>query len=293
MQSSMPSRTTIYRPPLAPRCASQIASDLTRGCAAQCHLASLDDLDIDLGSVISARAAWNYDPCGLAVGDASRAAHRLPPMPSLVEYAAHPQAKLYLDTPNGLPVMTCPARHRWRVVEVAPAYRPVAFALSKKEAARPTTVRLHLHGEAGEYLPARRHRKVNGYWFEDNYGEFADLHNQYAYVDGFCEVDLPLGTVYVEISRGYEVAPIRTAIEVTAESDSFTFELEKVLHWREAGWVTADTHVHFLSPQTALLEGKAEGVNVVNLLASQWGEMYSNVSDFDGKTHDWRTRLWR
>jgi hypothetical protein len=48
--------------------------------------------------------------------------------------------------------------------------------------------------------------------------------------------------------------------------------------------VTADTHVHFLSPQTALLEGEGEGVNVVNLLASQWGEMFSNVSDFDGKT---------
>jgi hypothetical protein len=146
-------------------------------------------------------------------------------------------------------------------------------------------VRLHLHGTAGEYLPPRgRHRKVNGFWFEDNYGEFANLHNQYAYVDGYCEVDLPLGTVYVEISRGYEVAPIRTSVEVTPETEQFTFELEKVLKWREAGWVTADTHVHFLSPQTALLEGKAEGVNVVNLLASQWGEMYSNVSDFDGKT---------
>ena len=57
-----------------------------------------------------------------------------------------------------------------------------------------------------------------------------------------------------------------------------------MLDWRERGWVTADTHVHFLSPQTALLEGAAEGVNVVNLLASQWGEMFSNVGDFDGAT---------
>ena len=57
-----------------------------------------------------------------------------------------------------------------------------------------------------------------------------------------------------------------------------------MLRWRERGWVTADTHVHFLSPQTALLEGQAEGVNVVNLLASQWGEMFSNVGDFDGQT---------
>ena len=60
--------------------------------------------------------------------------------------------------------------------------------------------------------------------------------------------------------------------------------MEKLLDWGERGWVSADTHVHFLSPQTALLEGAAEGVNVVNLLASQWGEMFSNVSDFDGRT---------
>jgi hypothetical protein len=41
---------------------------------------------------------------------------------------------------------------------------------------------------------------------------------------------------------------------------------------------------HFLSPSSALLEGYAEGVNVVNLLASQWGELMTNVGDFDGKT---------
>ena len=36
--------------------------------------------------------------------------------------------------------------------------------------------------------------------------------------------------------------------------------------------------------KAALLEGEAEGINVVNLLASQWGEMFSNVGDFDGRT---------
>jgi hypothetical protein len=53
--------------------------------------------------------------------------------------------------------------------------------------------------------------------------------------------------------------------------------------------VTADTHVHFLSPMSALLEGAAEGVNVVNLLASQWGELMTNVGDFDGQ-NTWGSR---
>ena len=42
--------------------------------------------------------------------------------------------------------------------------------------------------------------------------------------------------------------------------------------------------MHFLSPNSALLEGAGEDVNVVNLLASQWGELMTNVGDFDGKT---------
>ena len=67
------------------------------------------------------------------------------------------------------------------------------------------------------------------------------------------------------------------------ETEEITSEIEKVLPWREKGWVTADTHVHFLSPIAALLEGSAEGINVVNLLASQWGELMTDVGDFDGK----------
>ena len=146
-------------------------------------------------------------------------------------------------------------------------------------------VRIHFHGADGEYLPPRgNHRKVNPYWFEDNYGEFVNQHNQYAYIHGECEIDLPLGEVFVEVTKGYEVKPLRTVLTVTPETATITLELERVLHWRARGWVTADTHVHFISPSTALLEGQAEGVNVVNLLASQWGEMFSNVTDFDGKT---------
>jgi hypothetical protein len=77
---------------------------------------------------------------------------------------------------------------------------------------------------------------------------------------------------------------VRKVVEVTPATQEIVVEIEKVLPWREKGWVTADTHVHFLSPMSALLEGSAEGVNVVNLLASQWGELMTNVGDFDGQT---------
>ena len=47
--------------------------------------------------------------------------------------------------------------------------------------------------------------------------------------------------------------------------------------------------MHFLSPMSAMLEGAGEGVNVVNLLASQWGELMTNVGDFDGAS-TWGSR---
>jgi hypothetical protein len=248
------------------------------------HLNAIGEVDeaeigIDLGVVISARAALDYDH-ERWVGEEGVVEPSHSERAVIVEYAAHPQARLYLGDAVyelGSGGDGC--------VEVAAPERPVKLRFVDGESGAPVAVRLHLHGLAGEYLPPRgHHRKVNRVWHQDNYAEFANVENQYAYVDGECIADLPLVRVYVEITRGYEIAPVRTSVEITPETDELVFELERVLRWREQGWVTADTHVHFLSPQTALLEGRAEGVNVVNLLASQWGEMFSNVGDFDGKT---------
>jgi hypothetical protein len=243
----------------------------------------LDAVAVDLGSVLSARTVLRYDreqwtPASpLALPSESDA-------DVLVEVAAHPAARLYLGEGASANVhdLSSPSAD---VVEVSCGRKPVRIRVVDRETGMPVAARLHVHGEAGEYLPPRgHHRLVNTAWFEDFYGELAVGSHQYAYIDGECVVDLPLGVVFVEIVRGFEIAPLRCSVEIEAETAELVFELEHVLRWRERGWVTADTHVHFLSPQTALLEGRAEGVNVVNLLVSQWGEMFSNVGDFDGRS---------
>jgi hypothetical protein len=291
------SRTTLTDHPLRPGVRRKLRLALPEGAALNA-VGELDadsrmpEIGIDLGTVISARAALDYDVARW-VGDEAD----VQPEPSanavIVEYAAHPGGRLYvvsgpdshLSVDLGAADTTAPNGSSLRIDPIAAANRPVQLRVIDKSTRQPVAVRLHLHGEAGEYLPPRgHHRKVNPYWFEDNYAEFVNGANQYSYIPGECVVDLPIGRVAVEISRGYEIAPIRTMVEVTAETDELTFELERTLPWRERGWVTADTHVHFLSPQVALLEGSAEGINVVNLLASQWGEMFSNVGDFDGRT---------
>ena len=242
-------------------------------------IGELDDVAVDLGTVISARPALDYDDERWA-GPEPVVEPVRSPREAIVEYAAHPQARLHV----GGTIYEL-GEDDDVVTTVAPAQRPVRLRFLDGDSGAPVAVRLHLHGEHGEYLPPRGHqRKVQHTWTEHIEPELINVENQYAYVDGACVADLPLGTVYVEIARGYEIAPVRTSVEVGPETDELTFELEKVLRWRERGWVTADTHVHCLSPQTALLEGRAEGVNVVNVLATQWGEAFSNVGDFDGRT---------
>ncbi|MDF0492994.1 CehA/McbA family metallohydrolase [Bradyrhizobium yuanmingense] len=265
------------------------------------HLNKLGELDvdhrgeqigIDLGTVISARAVLDY-----ARADWLGDEHNVQPVRSedevIIEYSAHPDGRLYFQAEDGrlhvadLRSLTAgnASDSSLEVVPIAPATRPVGIRIVEKGNGVRVAARLHIHGADGEYLPPKgHHRKVNTGRFEDFAGEFANGLNQYAYVDGSCVADLPIGPVFVEISRGFEVRPLRLIVEVSASTDELTFELDRVLRWREQGWVSSDTHVHFLSPQTALLEGKAEGVNVVNLLAAQWGELFTNVANFDGRT---------
>ena len=89
-----------------------------------------------------------------------------------------------------------------------------------------------------------------------------------------------LDAVYAEIVKGFEYRPVRRRVQVPTDGSELVFELERPLDLRRAGWVTADTHVHFVPPSTTLLEAKAEGINLVNVLATQWGKLYTNVADF-------------
>ncbi len=252
------------------------------------HRQDVQGLELDMGRVISARSVLRYDPSQWH-GTQNDVQPEVIREQAIVEYTGHPQARLYAlhgdqaDLVCDLSALDAVADTV--LIEMPAAERPVRLRFVEKGSGRSLSVRLHMHGAHGEYLPPKgNHRRVNPNWFEDNYGEYVNGSNQYAYVAGECVADLPLGPVYVEAICGLEMVPVRQKIEITADTEIITLALERRLHWRSQGWVTADTHVHFLSPTTALLEGAAEGVNVVNLLASQWGEMFSNVSDFDGRT---------
>jgi len=251
----------------------------------------LEQIQLDLGQVISAAPRPVYP----GENWAETYNNRIPEISSnevLIEYTAHPDACFHLSGGRVVPVAELVGGQQSIPLRTVPqASQRVTLRAVEKGTGRSVPVKLHLHGQAGEYLPPiDRHRIPNPAWFEDYSTDFIHLGSHYCtYIPGETRVNLPLGRVYVEISKGFEIRPVRTVVEVTRETQEIVIEIEKVLPWRERGWVTADTHVHFLSPTTALLEGSAEGVNVINLLASQWGELMTNVGDFDGKT-TWGSR---
>ena len=253
----------------------------------------LQQVQLDLGQVISAmprlvypneRWAETYNNM-LPV----RSEQQVP-----IEYTAHPDACFHLSDGRIIPVQNVTEETALPLQPVKPATQRVTLRAVERGSGRPVPVKLHIHGEWDEYLaPVDRHRIPNSAWFEDYSVDFVHgggwdgrgTNPHYCtYIAGETTLDLPLSRVYIEVSKGFEIRPVRKVVEVTAGMEEIVIEIERVLPWREKGWVTADTHVHFLSPMSALLEGAAESVNVINLLASQWGELMTNVGDFDGKT---------
>ena len=262
----------------------------------------LAQIQLDLGQVISAAPRLVYPDATWA----TTYNNQIPEQSTrevVVEYTAHADACFHLGNGRVVPVAEVevvdggpwtvdgPPSTVHGLQPVAPATQRVTLRVVEKGSGKSVPVKLHIHGVAGEYLaPVDRHRILNPAWFEDYSVDFYHRHiHPCTYIPGEAVLDLPLGTVYIEASKGFEIRPVRTKVDVTPATSEIVIFVEKVLPWRERGWVTADTHVHFLSPVSALLEGAAEGVNVINLLASQWGELMTNVGDFDGKT-TWGSR---
>ena len=262
----------------------------------------LKQVQIDLGQVISAAPQTLYPDSTWANGYNNQQPERSPNS-VIVEYTAHPDARIHVEGAGTrklkLDEVSDGADGLSAMARIASATRRVKLRVCEKGSTVPVPVKLHVHGEAGEYLvPVDRHRIPNAAWFEDYSTDFVHhpagdavgpnslpLADHYCtYIPGETQIDLPLGKVFLEVSKGYEIRPMRKVVEVDPGTDTINIEVDRVLKWRDKGWVSADTHVHFLSPVTALLEGSAEGVNVVNLLASQWGELMTNVGDFDGKS---------
>ena len=136
---------------------------------------------------------------------------------------------------------------------------------------QPTPVRIRFSDAAGNYYaPFGRLTDFATGVNEDVGGNLQFGKTKNAVIDGACEIALPPGPITIAISKGFEYRPIRQEIHLKEGQLALRFTLERWLNLRQKGWYSGDGRAHFLSPHAALLEGAAEDLAVVNLLALHW-----------------------
>ena len=249
---------------------------------------------VDLGTIIRTRPAVpavdhvatenRYVPVGWGsarAGLPSTAADVL-----IVDLALAPDALVSLDgwEISGRAILagtpgTDPAGRR-SIELLAPANVPVEVEIVDHATGERVPGRVRFRAADGRYLPPAGHRdEVNPGFFEDSGADLVLGSTTYAYVPGRFEIDLPVGPVDVEVVGGFDRPPYAARIDIDPATRRLEVPLERTLELHAGRWVTADTHVHFLAPSTALLQAAAEDVDLVNLLAAQWGDLFTNISD--------------
>ena len=152
---------------------------------------------------------------------------------------------------------------------------------------RPVPCRVHFRSPAGvPYQPHGHPDHLNSdieSWHVDVGGDVRLGRVTYAYIDGTCQGWLPRGDVIVEIARGFEYEPLRERLTIRPGQRDLELTLQRWTSMNERGWFSGDSHTHFLSAQGAMTEQRGEDLNVVNLLQSQWGSLFTNVEEFTGR----------
>jgi hypothetical protein len=126
----------------------------------------------------------------------------------------------------------------------------------------------------------------------DSSGKIVEIEGEHAhveylakrrcYVDGAFSLSSRADRLGIEIRRGLETLPLKVEINCSRQSgDAMTFRLKRWIDMRALGYLSGDTHVHLLSTAESHLQMRAEDLNVLNLL----------VSDFTGDVEKFTGRL--
>jgi len=152
---------------------------------------------------------------------------------------------------------------------------------------KPVPCRVHFRTPRGiPYAPHGHHAHVNSNlssWHQDIGGDVRLGQHSYAYIDGRCQGWLPRGQVIVEVARGFEYEPLRTVVDIRPGQRELTLNIRRTADMASERYFSGDTHVHFLSTVGSQLEARGEDLNVVNLLQSQWGHLFTSTEEFTGR----------
>jgi len=152
---------------------------------------------------------------------------------------------------------------------VSTTWQTVHVRVNDEATGQPTPVRIRITGPDGQYFaPLGRLPQFATGRNEDVGGNVLLGMKPHAYIDGTCEINLPPGPLLVEVSKGPEYTPLCQEVVVKPGQLSLRFNLARWVDLRARGWYAGDARAHFLTPHGALLEGAAEDLAVVNLLAT-------------------------
>ena len=173
-----------------------------------------------------------------------------------------------------------------KVELIDPGRNWVRVTVLDDETGRPVPCRVHFRTPEGvPYQPYGNHNRANSNLPTDNFDIGGDVRLgqiTYAYIDGTCQGWLPRGDVIADVARGFEYDPLRTKVRIEPGQRELTLRIKRWSNMNAEGWYSGDSHVHFLSSQGAVTEAAGEDLNVVNLLQSQWGSLFTNTEDFIG-----------
>ena len=179
------------------------------------------------------------------------------------------------------------ATPRMRVELIDPGKNWVHVTVLDEDTGKPVPCRVHFRSPDGvPYQPHGHHNQVNSNldtWHIDVGGDVRLGQTTYACIDGKCQGWLPRGEVIVDVARGFEYEPLRTKVKIEPGQRELTLSIKRWTNMNAQRWYSGDSHVHFLGAQGAHTESQAEDLNVVNLLQSQWGSLFTNVEDFTGQ----------
>ena len=98
-----------------------------------------------------------------------------------------------------------------------------------------------------------------------------DDNRRFAYVNGSFSINLPeKKDIRFEVVKGFAYTIYDSTINLSLTGDSIHIQLEKWFEFPGEVWHSGDVHVHHIDPETALLEMKAEDLNVCNILTSDF-----------------------
>ena len=151
----------------------------------------------------------------------------------------------------------------------------------------PVAARVRCTSDDGRYLaPVGHQDEVNPGLGEDAGADLILNGAVYAYVPSAFEVYVPAEGACLELVRGFEHAPVQVAVNEAALGLPLEVRFGPPVRPTGGDWKAGDTHVHFLTSGSALLQANAEGVNFVHLLATQWGDRTTGLADWRAETTD-------